>query len=85
MHIVTQGLVLREVSYKESDKILTVLTRDGGKRTVKARGCRKKNSPLAAAAQLSSGELWMRSGARVPIPRGREPAVRAAFRAFLEG
>ena len=40
---------------------------------------------LAAAAQLSSGELWMRSGARVPIPRGREPAVRAAFRAFLEG
>ena len=39
---------------------------------------------LAAAAQLSSGELWMRS-ARVPIPRGREPAVRAAFRAFLEG
>lgn len=40
---------------------------------------------LAAAAQLSAGELWMRSGARVPIPRGREPAVRAAFRAFLEG
>ena len=40
---------------------------------------------LAAAAQLSSGELWMRSGARVPIPRGREPAVRAAFWAFLEG
>ena len=40
---------------------------------------------LAAAAQLSSGELWMRSGARAPIPRGREPAVRAAFRAFLEG
>ena len=40
---------------------------------------------LTAAAQLSSGELWMRSGARVPIPRGREPAVRAAFRAFLEG
>ena len=40
---------------------------------------------LAAAAQLSSGELWMRSGARVPIPRGREPAVRAAFRTFLEG
>ena len=33
---------------------------------------------------LSSGELGMRSGARVPIPRGREPAVRAAFRAFLE-
>ena len=52
MHITTQGLVLREVSYKESDKILTVLTAEGGKRTVKARGCRRKNSPLAASAQL---------------------------------
>lgn len=52
MHIVTQGLVLREVNYKESDKLLTVLTAEGGKRTVKARGCRRKNSPLAASAQL---------------------------------
>ena len=52
MHITTQGLVLRDVSYKESDKILTVLTAEGGKRTVKARGCRRKSSPLAAAAQL---------------------------------
>ena len=52
MHIVTQGLVLRETNYKETDKILTVLTREGGKRTVKARGCRRRNSPLAASAQL---------------------------------
>lgn len=52
MHIVTQGLVLREVKYKESDKILTVLTAEGGLRTVKARGCRRKGSQLAAAAQL---------------------------------
>lgn len=52
MHIKTQGLVLRETNYKDADKILTVLTREGGKRTVKARSCRRKNSPLAAAAQL---------------------------------
>ena len=52
MHISTQALVLREVNYKESDKILTLLTAEGGKRTVKARGCRRKSSPLAAAAQL---------------------------------
>lgn len=52
MHVKTQGVVLREVNYKESDKILTLLTREGGKRTVKARGCRRKNSPLAASAQL---------------------------------
>ena len=52
MHIVTQGLVLREVNYKEADKILTLITREGGKRTVKAQGCRRKGSRLAASAQL---------------------------------
>jgi DNA repair protein RecO (recombination protein O) len=52
MHSKTQGLVLRETNYKETDKILTVLTRDMGKRTVKARGCRRKGSRLAASAQL---------------------------------
>ena len=41
MDLTTNALVLREVSYKESDKILTVLTADGGKLTVSARGCRK--------------------------------------------
>jgi len=51
-HLVTKGLVLREVNYKESDKILTVLAQGQGKRTVKAPGCRRKNSPLAAAGQL---------------------------------
>lgn len=52
MHIKTQGLILRETSYKEADKILTVLTREEGRRTVKARGCRRKGSALAASAQL---------------------------------
>lgn len=52
MHVVTRALVLREVNYKESDKILTVLAQGQGKRTVKARGCRRRNSPLAAPAQL---------------------------------
>ncbi|NCE64320.1 DNA repair protein RecO [Pseudoflavonifractor sp. 524-17] len=52
MLITVQGIVLREVNYKESDKILTVLTREAGKLTVKARGCRRRGSRLAAAAQL---------------------------------
>ena len=52
MRLTTQGIVLRETNYKEADKILTVLTRDLGKRTVKARGCRRKNSKLTAASQL---------------------------------
>ncbi len=52
MHMTTTGVVLREVDYKESDKILTILTRDAGRLTVSARGCRKKNSPIAAVSQL---------------------------------
>lgn len=52
MHMVTHALVLREVNYKESDKILTVLTRENGKMTLSARGCRKKGSAIAAASQL---------------------------------
>ena len=31
MLLTTQGIILREVNYKESDKILTVLTRTGGR------------------------------------------------------
>ena len=52
MHLTTNALVLREVNYKESDKILTLLTEKEGKRTVSAHGCRKKDSPIASACQL---------------------------------
>ena len=38
MFLTTRGLVLREVRYKEADKILTVLTQHEGKVTVRARG-----------------------------------------------
>ncbi len=52
MHVTTQGIVLREVNYKESDKILTVLTQDLGKLTVSARASRKKGGGISAAAQM---------------------------------
>ncbi len=52
MHTKTKALVLRGVDYKESDKILTLLTQDLGKITASARGCRKKGSPIAAPCQL---------------------------------
>ncbi|MDR0381134.1 MAG: DNA repair protein RecO [Oscillospiraceae bacterium] len=51
MHWQTEGFVLREALYRESDKILTVLTRAEGKCTVAARGARRSGSPLTAAAQ----------------------------------
>lgn len=52
MDMKTKGLVLREVAYKEHDKILTVLTQEHGKMTMKARGCRRKGSQLSASTQL---------------------------------
>ena len=36
----------------DTDALLTVLSRDHGKLTVKARGLRRKNSPLVAPCQL---------------------------------
>ena len=52
MHMTTKALVLRQVDYKESDKILTLFTQEQGKLTASARGCRKKGSALAAPCQL---------------------------------
>lgn len=50
----TEGIVLRAIEYKDTDKLLTVLTRDLGKVTLKARGVKSKNSKLRAAAQILS-------------------------------
>lgn len=47
----TDGLVLREVHYKESDRILTLFTVAEGKITVKARGALRKSSHFGAATQ----------------------------------
>jgi DNA repair protein RecO (recombination protein O) len=52
MYLNTMALVLRVNDYNERDALLTLLTRDHGKITAKARGLRRKNSPLAASCQL---------------------------------
>lgn len=52
MYLTTQGLVLRVSEYKDHDALLTLLTREHGRLTVKARGLRRKNSPLIAPCQL---------------------------------
>ena len=52
MYLTTKGLVLRVTVYNDTDALLTLLTADYGKLTVKARGLRKKNSPLTASCQL---------------------------------
>lgn len=52
MYLTIQGLVLRVTAYKDTDALLTLLTPNHGKLTVKARGLRRKNSPLVAPCQL---------------------------------
>ena len=45
---------MRVTPYNDTDALLTVLSQDQGKLTVKARGVRRRNSPLVAACQLLS-------------------------------
>ena len=52
MYLNTKGLVLRVTPYNDTDALLSVLTPNHGKLTVKARGLRRKNSPLVASCQL---------------------------------
>ena len=52
MYLTTPGLVLRVTDYNDRDALLTLLTPEYGKLTVKARGLRRKNSPLIASCQL---------------------------------
>ncbi|MBQ2893763.1 MAG: DNA repair protein RecO [Oscillospiraceae bacterium] len=52
MYLTTQGLVLRVTDYNDQDALLTLLTPNYGKLTVKARGLRRRNSPLTAPCQL---------------------------------
>ncbi len=52
MYLTIQGIVLRVTDYNDRDALLTLLTRRHGKLTVKAKGLRRKNSPLTAPCEL---------------------------------
>ncbi len=54
MYLTVRGLVLRVTDYSDRDALVTILTQQHGKLTVKARGLRRKNSPLSAPCQLLS-------------------------------
>ncbi len=59
MYKTLRGLVLREVKYKESSKMLTVLSEEG-KISCEARGAMRKGSRIAGAAQqLTWSELTL--------------------------
>ena len=60
MYLTIRGLVTRVTAYNDTDALLTVLSGEQGKITVKARGLRRKNSPLTAPCQLLSyGEFTL--------------------------
>lgn len=48
----TKGIVLSEVNFSESDKMLTILTPDLGKISCVAKGARKMQSKLLSASQI---------------------------------
>lgn len=52
MYLTIRAVVLRVVDYSDYDALLTLLTEKHGKLTAKARGLRRKNSPLVAPCQL---------------------------------
>ncbi len=52
MYLTTKALVMRVTDYNDRDALLTLLTPEQGKLTAKARGLRRKNSPLVAPCQL---------------------------------
>ena len=54
MYLTTQGLVLRTTEYQDTDLMLTVLTKDRGLMSLRARGVRKNSSRLKSACQLLS-------------------------------
>ncbi len=52
MYLTTEGLVLRETAYQDTSKLLTVLTRNNGRLTFKARGVNRRSSRIKAPCQL---------------------------------
>lgn len=62
MYLKTQGLVLRVTEYRDSDTILSVLTREQGLMTFKARGVRSRAQP--DQIRLSAAGVFGVYGAR---------------------
>ena len=72
------ALILREVRFRESDRILTALTADHGKMTLAAHGALSKKSRIAAGTQqLTWSELTLfEKNGRFAV---REAVTREAF------
>jgi DNA repair protein RecO (recombination protein O) len=90
---VDSGIVLRRVDYSDSDRILTVLTREHGKVAVIARGVRKPKARMAAHTDLLArstmqlatgrGEMLTLTQAQDLAQRGGPDSRRAACAAVI--
>lgn len=49
--IKVKGIIIKEIPYKDNDKIVTILTDELGKISCLARGAKKNNSPILASSQ----------------------------------
>lgn len=49
--IKVKGVVIKEITYKDNDKIITILTDSVGKISCMAKGSKKTNSPILASSQ----------------------------------
>jgi DNA repair protein RecO (recombination protein O) len=72
--IVTDAIVLHAFDYLESSRILRLVTRDGGVRSVLARGARRSRSRFGAAL-----DLYAQGTAELHIKPGRELDTLAGF------
>ncbi len=72
MELKAAAIVARCVNYKESDKMLTLITREYGRVDAAARGCRKTNSRLLACTQqFCYGEYVLyKKGERFSVRQG---------------
>ena len=85
------ALILREVRFRESDRILTALTADAGKLTLAAHGALSRKSKIAAATQLltySELTLFEKNGrfaVREGITKEGFPGLRQDLKRFALG
>ncbi|MGH3422229.1 MAG: DNA repair protein RecO [Streptosporangiaceae bacterium] len=63
-----EGIVLRRRTFADADRILVIFTRDGGKRSVLARGARRARSRNAAGVDLlTRSELLLVPGRQMAV------------------
>lgn len=79
----TDGIVLREMDYGETNKIVTLLTEELGKVSVIASGAKKPQSRLTAAAQPFVYAHWLLFGGKGML-RASQADVIDSFRPIRE-